>query len=133
MGDASVGEKTVAEANRTARSLAIIGKIAHTAVNAYAQSLGEIAVEWEDLPAANRKGVTSAIEKIVSGEIAGPVSGHDAWMTFMVENGWHYGPVKSYEAKTHPQLRPWAELPIEQRRKDFLFHAVVKALTRDIE
>jgi hypothetical protein len=131
MGDAD--SSTVVGRNRAARELAQVAMVVHTAVNAYAQLLGEKAVAWEDLPAPNRKGVINSIERIVHGDIGGPVGCHDAWLTFMTENGWTFGETKDYEAKTHPQLKPWSELPAEQRRKDFLFHAVVKALTRDIE
>ncbi len=42
--------------------------------------------------------------------------------------GWTYGPAKDPEAKRHPCLVPFAELPANQQAKDRLFFAVVSAL-----
>lgn len=36
---------------------------------------------------------------------------HDEWMKDKVEAGWRYGPSVSMGNKTHPLLRPWADLP----------------------
>lgn len=45
-----------------------------------------------------------------------------------IADGWEYGPVKDPEAKEHPCLVPFSDLPREQQAKDFLFRAVVRAL-----
>jgi hypothetical protein len=58
----------------------------------------------------------------------GPEASHISWMTQKVADGWKYGEVKDAEAKTHPCIRPFAELPREQQAKDFIFRAVVHAL-----
>ena len=42
--------------------------------------------------------------------------------------GWVYGIEKDEAAMTHPCLVPYAELPADQRFKDSLFGAVVRAL-----
>ena len=42
--------------------------------------------------------------------------------------GWKYGPVKDAQKKEHPCFLPYAELPPEQKAKDYLFRAVVHAL-----
>lgn len=42
--------------------------------------------------------------------------------------GWVYGPVKDVDAKKHPCMVPFAELPVLQQAKDFIFRAVVHAL-----
>jgi hypothetical protein len=42
--------------------------------------------------------------------------------------GWEYGPVKDAEAKRHPCLVPFNQLPREQQAKDYIFRAVVHAL-----
>ena len=36
---------------------------------------------------------------------------HDSGMKDKVESGWRYGPSVSMANKTHPLLRPWADLP----------------------
>ena len=47
-------------------------------------------------------------------------------MAEKVATGWKYGPVKNPDAKEHPCMVPYAELPPEQRRKDALYLAMVK-------
>ena len=48
-------------------------------------------------------------------------------MTQKSKDGWTYGTVKDAEAKTHPCLLPYSELPQEQKIKDQLFISVVMA------
>jgi hypothetical protein len=36
---------------------------------------------------------------------------HDEWMKDKTEAGWRYGPTVSMANKTHPLMRPWADLP----------------------
>jgi hypothetical protein len=60
---------------------------------------------------------------------ATPEQLHASWSELKRSEGWVYGPVKDFEAKTHPCLVPYAELPDAQRAKDVLFGAVVRALS----
>ena len=45
------------------------------------------------------------------------------------EKGWKYGEIKDEKAKTHHCMVPFSELPVEQQAKDFIFRAVVHALS----
>jgi hypothetical protein len=58
-----------------------------------------------------------------------PEQHHEAWRARLTALGWVYGERKDYEARTHPCLRPWRELPREQQVKDMVFLAVVRELT----
>lgn len=49
-------------------------------------------------------------------------------MASRIAEGWTYGPVKDFAAKTSPCLIPYADLPEAQRRKDALFQSVVRAV-----
>jgi hypothetical protein len=40
---------------------------------------------------------------------------HDTWAASKFAAGWTYAPTKDRSAKTHPQLRPYAELPFEAK------------------
>ena len=60
---------------------------------------------------------------------ASPSAQHEAWMRDKVADGWVYGPVKDADAKTHPCMVPYDQLPPEQRVKDHVFKAIVNALT----
>jgi len=54
---------------------------------------------------------------------------HEIWLADKAEHGWSYGPVKDSQAKTHPCMVPYDDLPDGQRDKDRLFIALVDALT----
>jgi hypothetical protein len=43
---------------------------------------------------------------------------HINWMKFKQENGWKYGPVKSFEKKEHPDMVPYDQLLEVEKRKD---------------
>lgn len=45
-----------------------------------------------------------------------------------VDAGWVYGKVKDAEAKTHPCIVKFEDLPEFQQKKDALFCAIVDAL-----
>ncbi len=49
--------------------------------------------------------------------VLSPLS-HMNWCDKMVEDGWHYGPTKDPEEKTHPCLTEYDKLPEPQKKKD---------------
>jgi hypothetical protein len=51
---------------------------------------------------------------------------HEAWMKMHVEGGWVYGEQFDPVAKTHPNLKPWDELPATTRSKAKIFDIVSK-------
>lgn len=53
---------------------------------------------------------------------------HNSWIVTKTEQGWKYGEVRSEEAKTHPCMVPYSDLPPFQRLKDAMFRNVVKAV-----
>lgn len=55
-----------------------------------------------------------------------PAASHNSWSEVKVKEGWVYGEVKDPEAKTHPCLVPFEELPAEQQFKDVLFETLVR-------
>lgn len=93
----------------------------------YCIALGDLSFgPWEQAPEwqqqANRKGVLAAL----SGKT--PEQSHVLWLYEKRLSGWRYGPNKSPEKKEHPCMVPYAELPPEQRAKDALYVAIVKAM-----
>lgn len=58
---------------------------------------------------------------------ATPEDQHNAWVSERLEQGWVLGEVKDVEKKTHPALRPYAELSEGVRLKDAVFRAIVGA------
>ena len=48
-----------------------------------------------------------------------------------VADGWGYGETKDPEAKTHPCMVAFDQLPREQQAKDFIFRSIVHAMAND--
>lgn len=87
-----------------------------------------VALPWDLASDEQRASVIDGVHGVQGG--ASPEESHQAWCDFKRSNGWVYGEVKDEEAKTHPCLVPYDELPVEDQRKDWLFAAIVEALSR---
>lgn len=108
-------------------SLRDIARVCHEANRELQVILGEQPNEaWDDcdvdLQESAVVGVGKALEGVTSEEL------HESWCVTKRQQGWVYGEEKDFDAKTHPCLVPYAELPLEQRVKDDLFKAIVRAL-----
>ncbi len=109
----------------------IIARLCHSANRAYCDIIGDpVAPAWDDLDEDTRQGSMAAVR--LAG--AAPDSGrtnealHEAWVTERKLAGWKYGKELDRERKIHPNLVPFDELPVFQRRKDNLFRHIVKAM-----
>jgi len=107
-----------------------IARVCHEANKAICEAFGDVsqkpwnaAEQWQRDSAI--KGVLFAFEN----PQATPADQHEAWAKDKLADGWVHGPVKDVEARTHPCLVPYADLPPEQRVKDMVFRAIVRALT----
>lgn len=96
------------------------------AMNDWSQPNWELAPQWQ------RDSAIAGVKAVIDGTTKTPEEQHQAWTDLKVAEGWTYGEVKDPEAKTHPCLVPYAELPDEQKRKDHLFRAIVLALTEPV-
>lgn len=105
-----------------------IARVCHEVNRAYCQALGDDSQPtWENAPQWQRESARMGVDLHLSGDF-GPEASHIGWMKQKLEDGWTYGPVKDPEAKQHPCMVPFADLPREQQAKDFIFRAVVHAL-----
>ena len=105
-----------------------IARVAHEINRAYCHALGDNSQpSWEDAPQWQKDSALLGVELHTSGD-HGPEASHESWSAQKLADGWKYGPVKDPEAKEHPCLVPFADLPREQQAKDFLFRAVVHSL-----
>lgn len=106
-----------------------IARVCHEANRAVQQVLGEPEnPPWEYLSADLRESTLKGVEAALAG--AGPEALHASWCEERIAGGWVYGETKDPEAKTHPCLVRYSELPAEQRVKDHVFGAVVAAMSR---
>lgn len=106
-----------------------VARIAHEANRALCRGLGDHSQPpFDEAPVWQVESATNGVAAIVDGVVTAPHQSHDSWSREKLENGWKYGLVKDPEAKTHPCLVPFEELPEEQQRKDHLFFAIVTAI-----
>lgn len=100
---------------------------AHNANAALRVALGEELHPWPRLSAEVQAGVRRGVRMLSSSD-ATPQELHASWVMNKLATGWVYGPVQDNEAKVHPCLVPFEELPEAQRAKDDLFRLVVRAV-----
>ena len=107
-----------------------IAKVCHEANRAYCQSIGDDSqLPWESAPDWQKKSAIGGVVFHLENPASRPEDSHNSWLAGKLRDGWKYGPVKDPEKKEHPCMLGYNELPIEQRMKDSLFLAVVRALT----
>jgi hypothetical protein len=105
----------------------VAARAAHEANNVFNRAIGDVlSPAWGDLTEAQRNGAIAGAQHALNGGT--PEESHNLWSATRVAEGWTYGPVKDFAAKTSPCLIPYADLPEAQRRKDALFQSVVRAL-----
>jgi hypothetical protein len=85
--------------------------------------------EWDAAPSWQRLSAIEGVRHAVAGQ--SPEQLHESWCAAKVADGWRFGAVKDADAKTHPCLVAYADLPAEQKAKDAVFHVIVTALTQD--
>lgn len=108
-----------------------IAQVAHEINKAYCQALGDDSqLQWEFAPDWQQQSAINGVNFHLENPEAGADSSHNSWMKEKVDTGWVYGEVKDAEAKTHPCIVPFNQLPKEQQAKDFLFRQVVHSLKK---
>ncbi len=83
---------------------------------------------WDAAPLWQKASALAGVEFHVANPDANPEDSHDSWLKQKLADGWTYGEVKDPEKKEHPCFVPYDNLPDEQKLKDALFIAVVRAL-----
>jgi RyR domain len=105
-----------------------IARICHETNRAYCQSIGDESQKmWEVADQWQRDSAIKGVEFSLANPDAPASANHESWLVEKESTGWKYGPVKDAEKKEHPCFVPYSELPVEQRLKDHLFKAVVRA------
>lgn len=106
-----------------------VARICHEANRGLCVWLGDFSqFEWDLAPVWQRLSAVNGVRFLLENPDAPPDVLHRCWMQEKVLAGWVYGPVKDAEAKTHPCLLPFEELPMGQQRKDVLFMQIVESL-----
>lgn len=82
---------------------------------------GEAGKDWREF-------VMQEVDKKLANPDATPADQHAEWLARMLSEGWTYGEVRNPEAKHHPLVLPWEELPIAHRMKNTAIHALILEL-----
>ena len=117
------------EGSREATAAEYIAPICHAANKAFCESHGDYTQkDWRDAEQWQRDSAIKGVKFRLDNPEAGHDAQHNAWMEEKINEGWVYGKKKDPEAKTHPCLVPFEELPLLQQAKDALFCAVVDSI-----
>lgn len=81
---------------------------------------------WEDAPEWQRESAMAGVYGVIGGN--GPEQSHESWLAVKEADGWVYGDVKDPEAKTHPCMVPYEDLPPHQHYKDSLFVQTARSM-----
>ncbi len=105
-----------------------VARIAHEVNRAWCEFNGDHSQPaWADAPEWQRSSAILGVEFHRANPGAGDSASHDSWMAQKIADGWVYGHAKNPEAKRHPCIVPFDELPSDQQFKDRLFRTVVHA------
>lgn len=105
-----------------------IAEICHEVNRGLCEALGDTSqVRWSEAPGWQRDSAISGVRSVQGGNDL-PSNSHENWTREKLTDGWVLGDVKDPEAKTHPCLVPFEELPIEQQLKDHLFVTIARLL-----
>ena len=108
---------------------AMIAAVWHEANRMYCLGLGDQSqATWGEAPEWQRQSAMSGVANIQCGYVTQPEQSHESWLVEKARDGWIYGSVKNAQTKEHPCFVPYAELPLDQQKKDALFFAIVSAL-----
>jgi hypothetical protein len=107
-----------------------IASVCHEANRQYCLLLGDTSQKpWKEAPWSLKQSAIAGVI-FVQENPDSPLSFlHENWRKYKAAEGWILGETKDEEKKTHPNMRPYNELPPEQRVKDTLFRAIVKAMS----
>lgn len=105
-----------------------LARVCHEANRVWCEYNGDNSqTSWDEAPQWQKDSAIMGVRFVVGNPDAGDSASHDSWMRQKVADGWVYGEVKDPEAKTHPCMVPFEELPPEQQFKDRLFRTIVLA------
>lgn len=111
-----------------------IAQVCHEANRSYCSTIGDHSqVDWYHAPAWQRSSAIDGVQFHIANPGASASASHENWLKEKERDGWGYGPEKDTVLKTHPCFVPYNQLPLAQRRKDYLFKAVVESLTSGVE
>ena len=113
----------------TEQKIEQIARVCHEANKAWCDANGDYSQpEWLNAPDWQKESAILGVKFKLANPDAGNDAMHNSWLVEKEKDGWVYGEEKDAEAKTHPCMVAYEELPEFQKKKDALFAAIVTAL-----
>lgn len=110
-------------------NIAELASICHDANRALCRSHGDLSQpSFDDAPSWQVHSAIDGVRFHLDNPNADASASHENWLAHKRADGWVYGEKKDPDAKTHPCMVPFEDLPEDQQSKDHLFRAIVHAL-----
>jgi len=114
--------------DETNKMILACAEATHEANRVYCEAIGDTSqVPFKAAPAWQRESAIDGVIAALHG--ATPRELHENWCKVKRADGWVFGEVKDADAKTHPCLVPYAQLPPQQQAKNRLFGEIVRAMS----
>jgi len=105
-----------------------VAELAHELNRTYCMMLGDRSRRpWRSAQPDDKRTVIDGVKFSLDNPAAGSEEQHNAWMQDKIDAGWKKAEVKCEEAKHHPCIVPYDDLPDDLKIKDKLFLGVVNA------
>jgi hypothetical protein len=98
----------------------------HEANRALSSRWNQIEHHWEESSRDHQEKIRAVTTNVLVHN-HGPEQVHEHWLSMMGAAGWTYGTVKDSASKSHPAMKPYDELDLEQKVKNEMFVEVVLA------
>ena len=106
-----------------------IARECHATNREYCMSLGDDSqVPFDEAPKIIQQSVIDGVKGVLENSEITPEQSHDNWVYYKSEEGWEYGETKDIEAKLHPNLVPFNDLPETEQLKDKMFIDTVRQI-----
>lgn len=106
-----------------------IASVCHEANRAYCETIEDFSQpNWAAAPDWQKSSAFEGVRQIMEHPETTPKQSHEGWLRVKRDAGWVYGKTRDPDAKTHPCMVKYGDLPESQRTKDRLFGAIVRAL-----
>lgn len=106
----------------------LIARVAHQANRAIKEFYGEeSSPSWNEFTKEGQQRGIIGVEKVIANRKITASEIHQAWVDAMLADGWRHGPVLDTIKKLHPNLVSYEDLSDNQKLKDVVYLAIVKA------
>ena len=106
----------------------IIARAAHEIVRAYYSSINFFVPVWEDVPEWHASATINAVLAVVQDPEKTSEEHHATWMDEKLADGWTLSETEDVEAREHPYLIPYEDLPHHKKSENAIFLAAVNNL-----